>query len=158
MSSKMESSLGKVSFNRHQAPKVLTVEDSTDESFQNTDQSINDAQARLDRLRDLEALKRETKQIKQQAPAVAKNRLDILLGIARSARDVEVDGIVFSIRSLKAKEIQEITEKLLEANTTNEVINRLETRKHMIARSLYAIDNQDIDLVIGATSIDDRVE
>ena len=31
-------------------------------------------------------------------------------------------------------------------------------RKQLVARSLYAIDGQDIDLVIGTNNIDDRVE
>jgi len=162
MSGKIESSLGKVSFNRHQTPKILTVEDSTDESFEYTDQmqysEKQDSQARLDRLQELETLRTESRQLRKQAPVAAKNRLDILLGIARSARDVEVDGIVFSIRSLKAKEIQQITEKLVEINTNNETVNRLEMRRHMIAYSLYAIDGQDIDLVIGSNSIEDRVD
>ncbi len=159
MSGEIKSSLGSVKFNRHQPQKVLTVEDSTDEDF-NDQKQIDQKElleAQLERLKHLESVKAEARQLKKQAPPEAKNRLDILLGIARSARDVEIDGITFSIRSLKAKEIQEITEKLLELGSTSETIARLEMRKHLVARSLYAIDSQDIDLVIGSKSIEDRL-
>lgn len=157
MSVKIESSLGKVMFNRQQTPKVLTVEDSSIEEY-NQKQNFSDPESRLDRVRELESVRAESKQLRKQAPVEAKNRLDILLGIARSAKDVEVEGVIFSIRSLKAKEIREITERLTELNTNSEVINRLDMRNYMIAFSLYAIDGQDIDLVIGSNSIEDRVE
>lgn len=85
----------------------------------------------------------------------AKKRIELLANIGRLTKDILVAGITFSLRTLKSKEMREASfATFTETNTQLEA--SYEARKQQLARSIYQIDHQDIDFVLGSKDLDAR--
>ena len=82
----------------------------------------------------------------------AKKRIEILANIGRLTKDVEMDGVTFSLRTLKNKETRETTLSIFEAR--NDADASFELRKQTLARALFKIDGRDIDEVLGGYEIE----
>lgn len=95
-------------------------------------------------------------QQKSKIPEGLKQRLEILTGIGRLTEDVKVDGVTFSIRSLKPIENEEIIKAISAIEYGG--IQAFEIRAQTLARSIYKIDGQNIDHVINAQNIDDKID
>jgi hypothetical protein len=141
---KIESPLGRVSFNRSSGGRVLTVEDTDSNEYEAYSEPVEDPRLKNmeERLKHVDELRKIQSEQRQHAPAPAKNRLEILLGISRVAEDITVDNVTFSIRSLKNREMKEVIQAVM--GETNAALQAYEIRANTIARSLYAIDGQDI--------------
>jgi hypothetical protein len=85
-----------------------------------------------------------------------KKRIEILANIGRLTKDVPIGGISFSLRTLKSKETEEATRAIF-ANSVTQLEASLEARKQQLARSIFKIDGQDIDFVIGSRVFDDKL-
>lgn len=103
----------------------------------------------------LQNSRKQSHQQKNRIPDGIKLRLEILTGIGRLSEDVKVDGVTFSIRSLKPIENEEIVGIL--AGIEFGGIQAFELRAQTLARALYKIDGQNIDHVIDAKNMKDRV-
>jgi hypothetical protein len=77
----------------------------------------------------------------------AKKRIEILAGIGRLTRAVEIEGIQFVLRSLKAKEARECTMSIFDC--TNDVDASFEIRRQTLARAIFEVDGQPLDAAIG---------
>lgn len=85
----------------------------------------------------------------------AKKRIELLADIGRLTKEVIVGGIVFSIRTLKSKEMRDASfATFTETNTQLEA--SYEARKQQLGRAIYQIDHQDIDFVLGSKDLDAR--
>lgn len=84
----------------------------------------------------------------------ARQRLNILLGIGRAIKDVTVetdDGMVtYSLRTLKGREQKHIVSLAELADKAKTVESTFPIRNTTIAYALRAIDNIDVDLLLGA--------
>lgn len=168
----ISSALGSVSREagvNSQPRRVLTVSDEDDVpvrsfsagSFDNSQQNLEDviSQEELEQLaqnrEQLQSTRRQAHQQKNRIPEGIKLRLEILTGIGRLTEDVKVDGVTFSIRSLKPMENEEIVKVI--AGIEFGGVQAFELRAQTLARALYKIDGQDIDFVIDAKGMEDRV-
>lgn len=77
----------------------------------------------------------------------ARQRLEILSNIGRLTKSVEIDGINFELRTLKSREHREAAMVIL--NSKNDIDAAYESRRQHLARAIYMIDGQDIDLALG---------
>jgi hypothetical protein len=77
-----------------------------------------------------------------------KRRIELLSGIGRLTRDVQIGDTVFSLRTLKSQEFREAGMATLE-NVKNDYEAALESRKQQLIRSIYKIDGEDINMVLG---------
>lgn len=77
----------------------------------------------------------------------AKQRIELLAGIGRLTRHVELDGVQFSLRSLKAREARETTMSIFAC--ANDVDASFEIRRQTLARALYEIDGQPLEAALG---------
>lgn len=152
--------------------RVLTVNDPTfdDEpqlrSFSagsfNDDEDLNDviSQEELEALAQnrerLQSSRKQAHQQKNRIPEGLKLRLEILTGIGRLTEDVKVDDVTFTIRSLKPSENEEIVKSLSGIEFGG--VQAFELRAQTLARAIYKIDGQDINYVIDAKSIEDKVD
>jgi len=164
----IESALGKVSYSSG-TKKVLTVDDQTSDepevrSFSASSENFDDFESRftkeeLEQLAlDRDKLKNSRKEAQVQRnriPEGIKRRLEILTGIGRLTDDVVVDGVTFSIRSLKPKENQEIIEQSAKKDLA--VSQAFELRTQTMARSIYKIDGQKIEVVLESESLEAKV-
>lgn len=86
----------------------------------------------------------------------AKRRIEHLAGIGRLTRDVSIEGISFSLRTLKAYETREVSLKVFNPTYTN-VEASYEARRQQLARSIFKIDSTDVALVLGDDSVETRL-
>lgn len=86
----------------------------------------------------------------------AKSRFDILLGIARGTKDVVVDNITFSLRTLKSYESIDALSAAIAAKNAFEEMGSVRSRT--LAYAIYKIDGVDSDRVFQTTSIDAKAE
>jgi hypothetical protein len=85
----------------------------------------------------------------------AKKRLDILIGITRGTRTVDIEGNVFSFKTLKGREMQAV---MSEVSVHDGTINfPFEMRRQLLARTLTQIAGVDADQFVGSNSLEDRL-
>jgi len=147
----MNSPLGRLQFAKDQQKKVLTVEDTTavneDIVFGNDDK---------EELARLEAIRKEKFEAKNKASPMAVSRLEILTGIGRLSRDVKIDNVVFTLRSLKGREMREVM--VATANSNISVFEQaFELRAQQLARAITKIDGHPIDLVLGDGDLANKI-
>lgn len=86
----------------------------------------------------------------------ARRRIEMLCGLTRSTRTVDLDGTTFSLRTLKNKEMREAL--LLASQFDGTVESPFEIRKQLLARSLYEVAGTDISLFLGDSSLESAYE
>jgi hypothetical protein len=109
-----------------------------------------------------EAMMREARRQKLEninSPKIgdlAKKRIELLADIGRLTKDVKIGNYTFSLRTLKAKETRQAA-----LSTFSTAITQLEAsyeaRKQQLARSIFKIDGEDLDMIIGNTSLEARM-
>lgn len=89
-----------------------------------------------------------------RAPREAVQRFEVLVGISRLTDDITLDGVTFSLRSLKSKEQKAVYK---DAMTNQLPIDQSYILKmHTLAYSVYQIDGQPIEYI--AQTFADRLE
>jgi hypothetical protein len=78
----------------------------------------------------------------------AKRRIEILSNIGRLTRDVKIGDTTFSLRTLKSKEAREAMLDTL-AIVKTDLEASYESRKRQLAKALFKIDGEDIQIVLG---------
>jgi hypothetical protein len=86
----------------------------------------------------------------------AKRRLEILLGLGKGTKDVIIDNITFSIRTLKNIEWKEAIKAVAMAELAVE--QAYEMRAQILSRSIFAIDDQPVEMVIGSQKFSDKID
>ena len=86
----------------------------------------------------------------------AKRRTEILLGLGRGTKDVTIDNITFSLRTLKNIEWKEAIKAVAIAELAVE--QAYEMRAQILSRSIFAIDGQPVEMVIGSNNKVDFVQ
>jgi hypothetical protein len=87
--------------------------------------------------------------------SAAKARIDMLCGISRAKREIVLDGQEYKLQILKAKEQKDA---ILEASRVDGIETPFAVRHQILARSLYHVGGVDMDLLVGDTSIEARLE
>lgn len=86
----------------------------------------------------------------------AKKRAEILANIGRNTKDIAAEGVVFSLKTLKTKETREATLPMFKCQ--NDIDAGFEIRRQTLARSIFAIDGQEISLIVGGDDLELRLE
>lgn len=86
----------------------------------------------------------------------AKKRIEMLCGMSRNVKEIDIHGNAYVLRTLKSKEI---LEALISASKMDGSISLpFQTRKEFLARSLIKIAGTDVALFLGDNSIEARLE
>ena len=85
----------------------------------------------------------------------AKRRIDMLVGITRGTRTAEIEGNVYSFKTLKSREMREVWMACAEFDGT--VQFPFELRRQLLARSLTQIAGVETAQFIGSDSLDDKL-
>lgn len=86
----------------------------------------------------------------------ARRRIEMLCGLTRSTRTADLAGQIFSLRTLKNKEMREAL--LFASQYDGTVESPFEIRKQILARSIYEIAGTDSSLFLGDTSLEAMYE
>lgn len=85
-----------------------------------------------------------------------RKRIEILANIGYLSRMVEIEGVSFALRTLKNKEVRETTLSIFKC--INDIDAHYEFRRQTLARSIYQIDNVDVESHVGGSEIELRLE
>ena len=127
------------------APRVLNVPNMEEAS----QQEIESAQVDFQKV---QADRQERVNASRRITSFAKERIEILTGLGRLTEDIEFEGHVFSLQSLKAGEMKEVVRA--SANVESTIDSYFMSRNQILARALYAIDGQPMGLVLGNDSVE----
>lgn len=93
---------------------------------------------------------------RQRLSDAAKKRIELLCGIAKNSREFEMDGNSYVVRTLKNKEFREA---LMAASVFDGTVELpFETRKQILARALVQVAGTDIELFLGDSSLEAKLE
>ena len=85
----------------------------------------------------------------------AKRRADMLVGITRGTRDVDIEGNHYSFKTLKAREMRSVWSVCSDFDGT--VQFPFEMRKQLLARSLTQVAGVEFAQFVGSDSIEDKL-
>lgn len=87
----------------------------------------------------------------------ARQRLEIVLGFGRAIKNVTIEAengtVTYSLRTLKGWEQKRIVALAEQADKAQTIEATYPIRNTTVAFALYAVDNIDIDLLLGATAL-----
>ncbi len=174
----IESPLGKTSVNvPHRRVYTVKDENSTDDASvmdassyegQTAEEFLREQDSRRGNLgKPLEGIKSRQEMLKEKSriKPETKKKLEILLGIGRETRDVNIDGVIFSLQTLKDHEIEELTKlprlfdegsDKIKESTAVEFLFHL--RRVTLGYSLFSIDGSPTDQVLEVNDFDSKVD
>lgn len=138
--------------------------DVPDESDHYDNNSVHEMQMKINREqerdpseieREIRAAKEARRTGKERLNEGAKRRIEILLGMTRTTRTINVGGNEFVLQSLKAKEVRESI--MVAAEYDNTVQSPFEIRKQFLARSIVSIAGVDFVQFIGSNSLESKL-
>lgn len=105
----------------------------------------------------MEAMRSQAQETQSKISPQNRLRVEILAGIGRMENSVEVDGVKFTMQSLKVYEQEEIFDYVASLDKASAIRVQFEFRVHTLARAIYAIDDQPLNLVVGSNALEDKV-
>lgn len=84
----------------------------------------------------------------------ARKRIEMLLGMSQTIREVKIENNVFVLRSLKAKEMREALTAVIEFDGT--VQGPYEIRKQLLGRSLTHVAGIEIGQFLGSNTLESK--
>jgi hypothetical protein len=85
----------------------------------------------------------------------AKRRVDMLVGITRGTRTSEIEGNVYSFKTLKSKEMREVMVASAEFDGT--IHFPFEMRRQLLARSITQVAGVETAQFVGSNTLEDRL-
>jgi hypothetical protein len=86
----------------------------------------------------------------------AKRRIEMLVGLTRSTREVDLEGNVFVLQTLSSKEMREAF--MIASEYDNTVQSPFEIRRQLLSRSLTQVANVDIEQFVGSRNLESKLE
>ena len=126
--------------------RVLTVPNGDDPTptEQNEVQQFTSDAFKVD---EYEAVRKAAMENKKRITSSGRERIELLANLGRAKRDVDVDGMIFTIQSLKTGEIRDVIQICMPIEDKFE--SYFETRAQTLARAITAIGDAPIGLVLG---------
>jgi len=170
--SKILSDIGSREFDGSAGVRKFTVEDPTmsDDDFDNPSGRLKrhrqaETQQRTPSIADytqdeiIEARRRKMDEMNRISEP-ARQRIEVLIGIGRATKNVEIasenESVIFSIRTLKGREIKKLMRYVGSLSSTESNITTAEAsiaaRDIILAWSIYAIDGVNFDLFLNISN------
>jgi hypothetical protein len=144
--SEINSPLGRKQFATSQR-KTFTVSDESFDDFEIPEKLSKEESVKV--REQVQALKQNTKRVNPES----KSRIELLIGLGRKVKEVEIDEYTFSLRTLKAREIKEVVKELTRLSNSPDFV--FETRIQVLSRSLYQINGHDVGQILGGSEVED---
>ena len=106
--------------------------------------------------RQIRQAREDRKAGRERLDAGAKRRIEMLVGMVRGTRHVDIEGNVFVLKTLRSKEMSDALMAASEFDGT--VRSPFEIRKQLLARSISQVAGVDIEQFIGSFDIDAKCE
>lgn len=157
---KITSSLGSQNYSSPGLKKFVVDDSSEFDGEDESNQDQSSASFHNMSASDLEKFAREARNKKSEEQkninSTVKKRIEVLAGLGRATKDVDVEGVVFSLRTLKSSELHEAVKII--AQFDNGLDSSFEARTQILARSIYKIDGQDLNIILGSDKFEHKLE
>jgi hypothetical protein len=107
---------------------------------------------------ELQRVRQEVKQSKLEVPPKAKNRIELLLGLKRKFKEVTVEGVKFTLKSLKHAEYQDVFSAISRLSDVSNIVVSLELQIQTLARAITHIDDIPVLTVLSVSSVEEVVD
>jgi hypothetical protein len=105
---------------------------------------------------DIRRAKADKKDGIQRLTDAAKRRIEMLVGLTRSTKSIDIEGTVFLLKTLRSKEMSDAL--LAASNFDHTVESPFEIRKQLLARSICQVAGVDIEQFLNSSDIEDKCE
>jgi hypothetical protein len=144
---------------RHRDARAPAIDPGTMQDFQ--ERMYNTAPApqmreMSDVERDIMESKRAQREGKERLSDGAKRRIEILVGMTRLTKEVEVEGQRYVLQTLKSKELREALVATVEFDGSIQLV--FETRKQLLARALTVVAGMDISQFLNSDDLQARLD
>jgi hypothetical protein len=106
--------------------------------------------------RDMKRMRQEKMQSHQMLNDGARKRIEMLIGMTRSTRSVDIEGNVYGLQTLKGREMREAMMAVSEFDAT--VQFPFEMRRQLLARALTQVAGVPIDNFVGSNTLESKLE
>ena len=100
--------------------------------------------------------KKAKREGKERLSDGAKRRIEMLVGMTRLTRDVDIEGNLYKLQTLSSRELRDALTATIEFDGTVEFI--FETRKQLLARALTVVAGVEICQFLNSQELEDRLE
>jgi len=140
---------------REQGPPVF--DERSMQDFQSGMQMAEPGPRELSQLeQEILAAKRAKRDGKERLSDGAKRRVEMLIGMTRLTKDIEIDGQLYRIQTLKSRELREALVATAEFDGTIQLV--FETRKQMLARSIIVVAGVEIEQFLNSTDLQTKLD
>jgi hypothetical protein len=101
-------------------------------------------------------LKKAQREGKSRLSDGAKRRIEMLIGMTRLSRDIEIEGQLYKIQTLSSRELRDAITATAEFDGTVEFI--FEHRKQLLARALVVVAGVDIAQFLNSYELQDKLD
>jgi len=105
--------------------------------------------------KEIHAAKKAKREGKERLSDGARRRIELLIGMTRLTRDVEIGGQMYKLQTLTSQELRDAIVATAEFDGSVEFI--FETRRQLLARSLTVVSGVEIDQFLNSRELDDRL-
>jgi hypothetical protein len=106
--------------------------------------------------REFQAARQAKRTGKERLNDGARRRIEMLVGMTRSTREVDIEGNQFVLQVLRSKEMREAI--MAAAEFDNTVQSPFEVRRQFLARSLIVVAGLDIEQFVGSIEFNAKLE
>jgi hypothetical protein len=105
---------------------------------------------------DILAAKKAKREGKERLSDGARRRIEMLIGMTRLSKDVDIDGKLYKLQTLKSRELREALVATAEFDGTIQLV--FETRKQLLARSLVVVAGVDVEQFLNSSELQDKLD
>jgi hypothetical protein len=105
--------------------------------------------------KEIHTAKKAKREGKERLSDGARRRIELLIGMTRLTRDVDIDGQMYKLQTLTSQELRDAIVATAEFDGTVEFI--FETRRQLLGRSLTVVAGVEIDQFLNSRELDDRL-
>lgn len=105
--------------------------------------------------REILAAKKAKREGKERLSDGARRRIEMLLGMIRLHKDIEIDGQMYRVRTLASEELREAIVGAAEFDGTVQFI--FEMRRQILARSLVVVAGVEVDQFLNSYELEDKL-
>lgn len=156
--SEVRSKIGSVPFSSEGAPRTFSVSDESGyvpepKGHSGPDLNHQEPIKQLSR-EEAEAYRRELieKSSREASSAIknSKSRIEMLMGLTSASEEVDIGGVKFVLRTLKTRERNKISERVLLAKSN--LVGLVESKLLTLAYAISTIDGVDVDVFFNITA------
>jgi hypothetical protein len=154
-----ESPIGNKNFSTTNLREFEVADESQDnmqKPMQRPQNSMHDEEQDVSKIeREIRAAREAKRTGKERLGDGAKRRIEVLIGMSRLKREVNIEGNVFAFQTLKAKEMREVVMAASEFDGTVQSV--FEVRKQFLARSITHVAGVEFEAFIGSNDLETKL-